>query len=252
MSMIMQRTIWRMTRMQTGEALSAVSPLLRHRSLRVLLVAAPGLMAAVAILITTESNLALAITLNAAAGILVSSVLFIAVSVVARRSAVEQAALARAAEQGLWRARAQLLSIQSDDTGLYSDWYFRLRLQEEAERSKRYGVPFTVLVVKALGLPLDAQAEMAGQWFDENVRQRLRRSDLPALLHDGSLAVLLPHTARSAALQSRLAKAIASTDARIGIACFPEDGDDAKELLEAASGAATQQRDDASDLAASA
>jgi GGDEF domain-containing protein len=217
-----------------------------------LLVAAPGLMAAVATLTASESNLALSVSLNVAAAIILSSVLFIAVSVVARQSAQEQAALARAAEQGLWRARTNLLSIQDEDTGLYTDWYFRLRLQEEAERSKRYGLPFTVLLVKPMGLPLDAQAETAGEWFGDHVRDRLRRSDLAALLQDSSLGVLLPHTPRSTALQSRLAKAIGSTEARVGIACFPEDGDDAKELIEAASGAVTQQPGEADHMAASA
>ena len=36
------------------------------------------------------------------------------------------------------------------DLGVYQGWYFELRLREEIDRSRRYGEPVTVLVLKVL------------------------------------------------------------------------------------------------------
>lgn len=220
--------------MPPNDRLASFSPLLRDRMLRVLLVAAPGLMAAVAILTSLEPNLALSVVLNAAAGVIISSVLFVVVSMVARQIADDRVSLAQTVTEGHWRARAQLLSILHDESGLYADWYFRLRVQEEIERSRRYGLRFAVLVTKPRPPHDGVEARATPGWYIDQIRRHLRRSDLPALLRDGSLAIMLPHTTRQATLQRRLTKVLSASETRTDLACFPEDGEDFEALLEAA------------------
>lgn len=227
--------------MKRNETVSAIAPLLRNRVLRAILIGAPGITAVVAILTSAESNLALAIILNAAAGIVMSIVLFFAISLVARQVTNERVGLVQAAEQGFWHARAQRLSIR-DDNGLYTDWYIRLRLQEEIERSQRYGLHFSVLVVKSSGLNQDAELFTTGGESSDRISQHLRQSDMIALLRDGGLAILLPNTGSRAAatVRNRLTKALASAEAQVGLACFPENGDASGVLLTAAAAAATE------------
>jgi GGDEF domain-containing protein len=220
-----------------SNTLSAVSPLWRYRWLRVLLVAAPGLAAAVGVLTAMEGSLAFVVALNAAAGVIISSAMFLAVSLAARRVTEERLELTRATEQEVWRARAIRFSIHHDNSGLYADWYFRLRLQEELERSKRYGVRFAVMLVKPIGLHADAEFASAAGWFAEHLQRHLRKSDVPALLQDGHLAILMPNTARRAAtsVQQRVASELASVEPHSGIACYPDDSQDIAELLHMAS-----------------
>lgn len=220
--------------MESNEPLSTILPLLRSRGLRVLLLAAPGVMGAVAILtIAMEPNAGVAIVLNVAVGVIISSALFLVVSFAAHRIADDRISLVKAGDEGHWKARTRLLAIQNDEDGLYTDWYFRLRIQEEIDRVNRYGTRFTLLLAQpAHNLELDARAT-SGLFFDR-VRRHLRRSDLPAILKDGSLAVMLPQTARDAAVQRRLTKALSGGTAQVGVACFPGDGQQVEGLLEAA------------------
>jgi len=218
-------------------AISAMSPLLRHRALRVLLVAGPGIMGAIAILTAGESNLAVAIALNAGAGVVMSTAMFVAVSIVARRVADERVGLAQAAEQGFWRARTQLVAIYNDDTGLFADWYFRLRLQEEVERARRFDGKFAVVLIKALGMHQEAKVQASGgNWLGDKVRRHLRTSDLVAMLHDGTIALLLPNTAKRGAqtARRRLQTELAEVRAEVGLACYPQDGEEPIGLLRAA------------------
>jgi GGDEF domain-containing protein len=219
-----------------AEALSAMAVVLRQRKLRLLLVAAPGITAAVAILTATESNLALTAVLNIAVAVIVSSVLFIVVSLSYRGVAEEKMELMRATQQGLWHARfGQLLPIRHTRTGLYSYWYFRLRIQEEIERSQRFGHPFVLVVAKPEKLP----AGEPDAWLGEGVHSFLRKTDLPALLRGGSLGVLLPHTEAKATgtFQKRLTTRLQPQALRIGVAEYPRDGADIDALLDAAEAA---------------
>jgi GGDEF domain-containing protein len=219
-----------------NDALSAVSPLWRYRWLRVLLVAAPGITAAVGVLTAMEANLGFVVALNLAAGVIVSSLLFVAVSIVARRVTDERLELTRATEQEIWRARATRFSIRDDNSGLYADWYFRLRLQEEVERAKRYGVRFALMIVKPIGLHTDTELLSPGSWFAEHLQRHLRRSDLPALLQDGSLGIIMPNTGHRAAatVQQRIAGELAKVEPHSGVACYPDDANTIALLLEVA------------------
>lgn len=219
--------------MDRRDAVSALAPLVRHQALRVLLVAAPGVMAVVGTLTAQQANLAVVAAVNALAGIAVSSAVFIGVSLVARRYADERVELAQVAREGFWRARLQLHAIHHEDTDLYTDWYFRLRLEEEVERAKRYGTPFSVALIRALGLHQEQDASLATEALREQVRSQLRRSDLLAYLKDGSLALLMPNTRRRSArmVTNRIVAALAEAQPVVGLACYPEDGAQAETLL---------------------
>lgn len=204
--------------------------LLKHQSLRILLIAAPGVMAAVSILTARESAIAFALGLNIAVGAFISSALFVVVSVFAKQMADERSGLVRATEQQRTH-NATRLSIY-DDNGLFTDWYFRLRVQEEIERSQRYDLEFSVLVIKPA--TVDGAADpVTSAAFTEKVRQCLRKSDLIALLRDGSVGVLLPikgHRA-AAAVKRRMSSDLSEFQANVGIANYPEHGQTSATLL---------------------
>ncbi len=216
--------------------LSTVRPMLRQRKLGIALVAAPGLTAAVAILTAMESSLAVVAALNVATGVIISSVLFIALSLAAEDVTEERVNLVKAAERGFWRARVQMVSIQDEESGLHTDWYFRLRLQEEVSRSMRYGMQFALLVIRPFGMYAEADVASAGAWFAEHIQRHLRKSDLPAMLQDGTSAVLMANTGRKAAeaVRRRVLKDLAHVDPRVGIAYYPIDGETPDELIAAA------------------
>ena len=217
---------------------AAVHPLLRSPRVRLVLVAAPAVTAMAAIFTAVGPNPALGILLSTAVGVIISSGLFIAVSAVARDVADERVLLAKTLEDEQWHVRAQRLSSQHHKNGrLYADWYFRLRLQEEVERAKRYNAPFTLLIAKKAGVN---GRNRASEWLNTTVEQHLRRTDLPAVLRDGSLGIILPHTAHYKAVCDRLTEALASANGRVGLAVYPKDGEDASSLLRAADIAAGQ------------
>jgi len=217
---------------------AAAHPLLRSPHVRLVLVAAPAITAMAAIFSAVSPNFAVGIFLSASAGVIVASALFLAVSSVAREMTDERVLLAHSLEEEQWHARAQRLSSQHHRNGrLYADWYFRLRLQEEVERAERYNVPFTLLIAKVPGRQARGSAE---EWLKTQVEQHLRRTDLPAVLRDGSLGVLLHHTAHFNAVRGRLTEALAASEAGVGFAVFPKDGADVSSLLRAADTAATE------------
>jgi hypothetical protein len=224
---------------------AAAHPLLRSPRVRVVLVAAPAITAMTAIFSAVSPNLAVGIILSAAAGVIIASALFIALGSVAREVADERVLLAQTLEDEHWHARAQRLSPQHHRNGhLYADWYFRLRLQEEVEQAKRYNVPFTLLIAKK---PERDARRSAEEWVKTQVEQHLRRTDLPAVLRDGSLGVILHHTAHFNAVRSRLTETLSACEAGVGFAVFPKDGADVSSLLGAADAAAEEDRGRAAD-----
>jgi GGDEF domain-containing protein len=211
---------------------------LRSRTVRIVLIATPAVVVMAAIFTAIGPNLVLGVVLSMVAGVIVASALFIAVDSIAREMADERLLFAHTLEAEQWHARAQRLSPQHHKNGrLYADWYFRLRLQEEVERAKRYNAPFTLLLAKKPGANGRGRAS---EWLSTTVEQHLRRTDLPAVLRDGSLGIILPHTAHYKAVCDRLTEALASANGCVGLALFPKDGEDASSLLRAADIAAGQ------------
>lgn len=230
--------------MNQSDTLAAVSLLLRHRLLRLVLLAAPAITATVAMLTAAEPNLTLRVGLSTASGVVISIALFLAVSIISRQIADDRFGFVQAVNREPWNARwAHLLAIRHDRSGLYSYWYFRLRLQEELERSQRYSLNLAVLLVKRPDHLGNGARKASPEWFGSDVHRHLRRSDLPALLRDGSLGIILPHTGMKAAetLRRRMAHEPAWSEAEIGLVHYPADGQDVSELLTAADRAATGQ-----------
>jgi hypothetical protein len=221
--------------MERQEAISAISPLLRSRWLRLLLIGAPAIMASVAVLTAgAGAAVGVAILANGVAAVIISTVLFYTVSLEAHRVAQDRVSLAKAAEEGQWRARTRLVSIRHEDDGLYTDWYFRLRLQEEIDRSARYNLHFAIVLGKPTFIHNELDARATSGLFYDRLRHTLRRSDLPAILQDGTLAVLLPHTMQGAPVEQRIAKSLFVANVEVGSCCYPEDGEDIDTLLRAA------------------
>ena len=218
---------------------STIGATVQPRSLRmrVFLVATPGAAVAIATMtVATGLNFATAVILNMAVGAVVSSVLFVAVGFFARQLASEWADQTHVAGAGLSRQRTRLLSIYDDEVGLYADWYFRLRIKEEIARALRYGGHVAVLLIEPLPAPPDGQANSVSDERTEQISRHLRRSDLPALLRDGCLGIIMPNTTHRSAstVRRRIIAAMTAPRTVSGVACFPEDGEDAKALLGAA------------------
>jgi GGDEF domain-containing protein len=77
------------------------------------------------------------------------------------------------------------------ETGLHTEWYFRLRVEEEVARSKRYSQPFVVIMLAATSRHvLDAVRITMKQW--------LREADYAGDLGN-ALALCLPNTGRDGA-----------------------------------------------------
>ena len=227
--------------MKLGDIAYNLLPLLRSGRLRMLIVGVPAVTTMAAIITAVGPNPALGILLSLVAGVIISSSLFITVSMAAQEFANERVLFAHNVEEEHWQLRAQRLFPRHRENGnLYADWYFRLRLLEELERAQRYNTPVTVLLAKK---PTASVRNGADGWPSGEVESCLRRTDIPALLRDGSLGVILPHTAHYADVRRRITDALASLDTSIGLATFPKDGDNVSSLLRAADLAAEQNRE---------
>lgn len=139
--------------------------------------------------------------------------------------------------EGMSRIRdfGQRLVIYDRETGFYADWYFRLRLQEELARSRRFTQSCALLLAESTRGRLGRERE--SELF-KSILKSFRATDLIA--HMGSLrfAVLLTHTSREGATiaRDRLTSNVPEGMLQIGVACFPEDGEDWRSLVAAAGG----------------
>jgi hypothetical protein len=126
---------------------------------------------------------------------------------------------------------AQTKALQSDrrrptfdrDTGLYANWYFRLRVEEEIARASRYGQPFTMLRIAA-PTPDGLNAPRLA------IKGWLREVDFAGDLGD-LLAVLLPNTTRDGAaiVMGRLEGLV--PDLQMQLSEYPLDGATLDHLL---------------------
>ena len=109
------------------------------------------------------------------------------------------------------------------ETGLHEEWYFRLRVDEEIARSKRYGQPFSLIMVAAGQRQiLDAVRITMKQW--------LREIDYAGDLGE-ALALCLPNTDKPAAelVLSRLTTLVEGL--HVSLAEYPTDGANLAALL---------------------
>jgi hypothetical protein len=109
------------------------------------------------------------------------------------------------------------------ETGLHTEWYFRLRVDEEIARAKRYGQPFTLLTLTADERQiLDAARVTMKQW--------LREVDFAGDLGD-TVALCLPNTPRPLAegVISRLTSVVHGL--QVTASEYPSDGPTVSKLL---------------------
>ena len=108
------------------------------------------------------------------------------------------------------------------DTGLYANWYFRLRVEEEIARATRYGQPLTVLCLIGSSEALQTPRRALKRW--------LRQVDFAGDLGD-VIAVVLPNTNRdgAATLAQRIEAHVPGIEIRV--AEHPHDGTTLAHLL---------------------
>lgn len=147
---------------------------------------------------------------------------------------VETSRQRRFESMGRVRDFAQRLVIYDRETGFYADWYFRLRLQEELARSRRFSHPCALILAESTRgrLGQDKEAELF-----KAIMRSFRGTDIVAHMGNLRFAILLTNTAREGAeiARDRLSS-MAGKGMDVGLACFPEDGDDWRSLVAAAGG----------------
>lgn len=142
-------------------------------------------------------------------------------------------------------------------TGLHSRWALERRLAEEIERSRRYGRPLALIVIRIdSSSGPDRRAEAAPsqavlRGIGEAIRSSARKIDFAARYSHDSIAILAPETGRTGAeaLAARFTKALArlsvshggksyrpNPSLSWGIALLPDDGATVSELVEAVEG----------------
>jgi GGDEF domain-containing protein len=178
----------------------------------------------------------------AAAGLNAFFALVVGGTLVARRRAISDDA--EYAESQVSELRRQVdgvrrAAIYDEATGLLNRWFFELRLAEEIARSSRYSLHFALLTIRILpteptGNPIEW--EMTAARVAHQAARAIRTADIPAAIGDLEYAVCLVHCDRDGAESAaqRLIEELQGYRFEIGVAVFPEDQGQAKELIETA------------------
>lgn len=132
------------------------------------------------------------------------------------------------------------LGIYDFQSGLYKRAYLDLRLHEEHLRCRRYGTSMALLTIK-LGA-VDLAAFSTDSWGSQvadlahTVATTVRAVDITAALAPLEFAICLVHCNRQGAEQAiaRLLRELKGLPAEIGLAVFPDDDCDGKDLIELA------------------
>ncbi len=109
------------------------------------------------------------------------------------------------------------------ETGLCTNWYYRLRVEEEIARAARYGQLFTMLTISAkTPEKLDGPRMAVKEWL----RQVDFAGDLGHLI-----SVLLPNTDRTGASVVRERLLAQGKGVEVRLAQYPDDGVTVSQLL---------------------
>jgi GGDEF domain-containing protein len=129
--------------------------------------------------------------------------------------------------------RRPAFTIYDSVTGLCAGWYFKLRLQEEIARATRYELPLGLMLIDASPHRRDRKSIAR---LISAMASTFRTSDLVGHLDSGRYGVLLTNTDKesSQTARDRLLEAMQDGDTEIGLACYPDDATNWRDLLEKA------------------
>lgn len=151
------------------------------------------------------------------------------------------------------------LSIRDGLTGLFNYRHIQACLDTEVARARRHGKSFSVLFIDIDNFKRyndeygHADGDLLLRDFAELLSKNMRESDLAARYGGEEFLVLLPETHKGAArtmadeilgklTQHSLGGRGVNTGASIGIACYPDDGDESAKIVRAADGAMYQAK----------
>ncbi|MGB9736084.1 MAG: GGDEF domain-containing protein [bacterium] len=162
-----------------------------------------------------------------------------------------------AIENAKYLQKVQELTIRDDLTSLYNSRYLHLMLEREMDRSKRYGLHFSMIFLDLDHFKLvnDKYGHIIGSKVlketAEVIRSELRKPDIPIRYGGDEFVILLPETDKKGAyrvtqrIRESLNKHVFLKEegltikltASFGIAAFPEDTDNTLDLVRLSDGA---------------
>ncbi len=134
------------------------------------------------------------------------------------------------------------INVYDRITGLYSENYIRLRINEEIERHQRQPRVFSLVMISVGNLPEEtANRNNMLKSITTYLIRSVRTYDLLTSIGDGKFLLLMPQPRREAAIFSdRIGCGVKEkqwenpVEIKIGIAAFPDDAKNADELIELA------------------
>jgi hypothetical protein len=136
------------------------------------------------------------------------------------------------------------LAIYDRTSGLLSRWYFELRLQEESERCKRYGYSLTLIRLKVASTSNGFTDALQVSSALKSVTQKARSTDLITAIGVTEIAICLVQCdlRGSGPALRRFLEDAEGVDWLVGVAVYPADDLDGKNLLDLALSRSTPWR----------
>lgn len=164
-----------------------------------------------------------------------------AIKIVVKRAVERQYLIEEAKQKEFYKD----LSIRDGLTGLFNFRYFKEMLQKEIEKSKRYGHPFSLIMLDIDDFKIfnDKFGHLEGdrilKKFSRLISDSVRKIDMVFRYGGEEIFVLLPELPKSKAkkVAERLKLLVRENlpiTVSVGISGFPEDGEDSESLIKKA------------------